>query len=239
MAHRYVTGLIRVCRDEIMCDMFRLWHERKSGDYSFVGSLMSTYVRHVSLVTRKKVYQSRDAIMCDMFRLWHASRHIWMNFAWDPRHVTYECDMFRLWHERKSTSHSTEKSDSRSTYELITEPINEYWRYCEHIWPRCIWIVQQYSHFSFILQSPSMSNGVIVNTYGPDVSQMNWNCAECITNCAKCIHNSAHQWEMALLWIHMALMYLNCTTIQPFLIHTTEPINEKWLYYEHIWPLCT
>ena len=83
-----------------------------------------------------------------------------------------------------------------------------------------------------------MSTGVIVNTYGPDVSQMNWNCAECITNCAKCIHNSAHQWEMALLWIHMALMYVKCTTIQPFLLHTREPINEKWLECEYVWPLC-
>ena len=38
------------------------------------------------------------------------------------------CDMFHMWHERKSTSHSTEDSNSRSTYVFIIEPMNEKWR---------------------------------------------------------------------------------------------------------------
>ena len=83
-----------------------------------------------------------------------------------------------------------------------------------------------------------MSNGVIVNTYGPDVSELYNNTA--ISHS----YYRAHQWVMALLWTHMALMYLKWIEIVPNVSQIVRnafiiaPINEKWLECEYIWPWC-
>ena len=72
-----------------------------------------------------------------------------------------------------------------------------------------------------------MKHGSIVNAHGPDVSEMYYNRA--ISHS----YNQAHEWGMARMWMHMTFMYLKCVTIEPFLIHKLEPINEKWLCLTH------
>ena len=184
MSRLKTSRLKTYIRDITCCVTWRLqpWHGASICDRTHSCVSWRNHVRHVSLVTRKKVKRLLIRGLC--------YEHICATcFACDTQEslpVTWRHHVRHVSLVTRVTSHMNE---------FRLGPASR------HIRVRHVSLVTRKKVYQ-------LQHGKVGQ------SQHIW------------AHNRAHQWVLALLWTHMALMYLNCTTIQPFLIHTREPTNK-------------